>query len=151
MIIETALVTSTLLKKEVICQAITSTTKTAYYGISGLMSNNDFIFKDILEDLDLSEKIGIIDSLIKKLENTNISDTINLSLHGLHNIINKINNEIILINNQIKDHKQKWFSNIRPAEYLITVNKLKSHKKIMDERLDLLLKLINTDKNLSNN
>lgn len=148
--IETALIGS-LLGKEVICQTISNTTKSAYNGISGLMTNNDFIFKDILEKLDICEKVGLINSLMKQLENKDINDTINLSLHGLHNIIDKINKEIETINKQISDHKQKWFSSIRGAEYVKTVNKLVIHKRIMDERLDILLKLLNMDKNLINN
>jgi hypothetical protein len=139
--IETAIIT-TLFKKEMICQTITNTTKTAYNEITDLMSNKDFLFKSILEDLDLIEKIGIIDSLIKSLELDEINDTVNLSLHSLHNIIDKINNEISKINEEIINHNKKWFSSIRPSQYLSLVERLKIHKKIMDERLDLLLKLL---------
>jgi len=148
--IETAIIGS-LLGKEVICQTISNTTKSAYNGISGLMINNDFIFKNILEQLDICEKVGLINTLMKQLDNKDISDTINLSLHGLHNIIDKINKEIDLINLQIKEHKLKWLSSLRGAEYTKTVNKLVIHKKIMDERLDILLKLLNMDKKLINN
>ena len=140
--IETIVIGS-LLGREVVTQTISQTTKSVYYGVTGLMSNEHFLLKDVLEELDINPKISTINSLMSDIEKReNINDTVHLCLNHLHDIIAKINNEIVDINKEIELDKEKWFRYFRTPNYIKKVHNLRIHKRIMDERLELLIKMI---------
>ena len=144
---EAFLVTS-LLKKELIAQTIGESTKSIFHNI-GHVLDDEFKFKDLIEDLDLKSKIDIVNDIIK-MDNKDINDTIHKALHYVHEIIEKIKNEIEEINKDVKEHKKLWFHKYRTPIYLEKVNKLIKHNSILDKRIDLLIKVISIkDKNLN--
>lgn len=138
------IVISSILGKEVVTQTISESTKGLYHSISGLMSNNHFLFKELLEELDINSKIVFINTLIKDIKKLeHINESISLCLNQLNDIIRKINEEIIEITKNIEIDKTRWFNSFRNSSYISKVHNLKAHNNIMDYRLELLLKLIN--------
>ena len=147
--IETLIVGS-ILGREVISQSVTEVTKLTYSNLKTLLENDEFIFKNLLEELDINVKIQIIESIIRdldnnklnKLEGTKLSKPIHICLINLHNIIEKINKEIIQIKDKSKEQTQLWFSRFRSNPVIYLIENLKKHTKIMDNRLELLIKLL---------
>jgi len=138
----------TMIGKEMFAQALTESTKSIYSEIGFLLNYKDYNFKELLENLDINNKIEIITSLITDLEYDNkmYSDTCKKNIHSLIDIINKIKNEIKEIKNDIEQHEQKWFYKYRSNTYNNKINNLVNHTKIMENRLDIFIKIINLNK-----
>ena len=140
------IVTSSLIGREVFVQTISKTTKNIYSNINEVLSDEDFEFKKVLEKLDIKIKLDIIHSFIDNYINSNQevenNKTLNITVNHIVTILKKIENEIILINDEIKSHKQKWFYRIRPNNIKSLIDNLTLHLNLLDERFDLLLKII---------
>ena len=140
--IETMIVGS-LLGREVISKSVSEITSKTYNNIYNLLNNNEFIFKDLLEEMDITVKIQVIDKMITELDSKKgLSESIHICLINLHNIIEKINNEIIEIEKSINDFDKIWFKFLYTNPSLKLISNLRKHTKIMDERLDILVKLL---------
>ena len=140
--IESYLITN-LIGKELIGQAIHDSTKGIYGNLSTLM-NDEFTFKALLEAIDIVSKIDIVNSFMSVLDSKkNMSDVLHKALNYLHEITEKINKEISDIKKEIEIHKTLWFHNLRTPSYKVKIDNLVKHTKILDTRLDLIIKLIN--------
>ena len=139
------LIVSSLIKKELISQTISESTKNIVYNLGNLMKD-EFEFKNIIEELDLMSKIDIINSLINDIDSKNINDIIHKVIHYLHVIIDTIKQEIEEIKKEIKEHKELWFHNFRTANYKVKIERLIKHNQILDKRLDLFIKVYNIEK-----
>ena len=139
------LIVSSLIKKELISQTISESTKNIVYNLGNLMKD-EFEFKNIIEELDLMSKIDIINSLINDIDSKNINEIIHKVIHYLHMIIDTIKLEIEEINKDIKAHKELWFHNFRTANYKVKIERLIKHNQILDKRLDLFIKVYNIEK-----
>ena len=137
------LVISSILGREFISHTIGEATKSAYLGIGELLSNDNFQFKEILERLDIKLKIEIINDLFEKNKEVKVSKSVNTCFDNLNSIIKKINEEIKNINKEIEIHETKWFKNFRINNVLIKIENLKRHSSILDNRLNMLIKLLN--------
>ena len=140
--LETVLLGS-LLGREVVAKSISEITNKTYSNISILLNNDTFIFKEILEELDIKVKIQVIDKLISDLDNNkNLSEPIHVCLINLHNIIEKINDEILEINKKNEEYEKVWLKMIYTNPACKLIENLKKHTRIMDARLDMLVKLL---------
>lgn len=139
------LIVSSLIKKELISQTISESTKNIVYNLGNLMKD-EFEFKNIIEELDLMSKIDIINSLINDIDSKNINEIIHKVIHYLHMIIDLIKQEIEEIKKEIKEHKELWFHNFRTANYKVKIERLIKHNQILDKRLDLFIKVYNIEK-----
>ena len=141
------LVISSLLGNQVLNHTIGEATKSAYISIGDLLVNDKFHFKELLENLDIRLKIEIINDIISKYDrNIKLHDSVDICLKNLHLIIDKINKEINNINIEIDEHDKKWFKHFRGNNVILKINNLKRHSEIMDNRLKILMKLINIKK-----
>ena len=139
------LIVSSLIKKELISQTISESTKNIVYNLGNLMKD-EFEFKNIIEELDLMSKIDIINSLINDIDSKNINDIIHKVIHYLHMIIDTIKQEIEEIKKEIKEHKELWFHNFRTANYKAKIERLIKDNQILDKRLDLFINVYNIEK-----
>ena len=139
--IETVIISS-ILGREVASQAITETSKKILNGILGIMDTSHFILIDLLEELDIQHTINIINSIIKDIENKPNNNTIDICLNHLNEIVKKILDEIEIIKIEITKYEQLWFKSIRTPNYNKLIVKLKSHTKIINNRLNLLINLL---------
>jgi len=143
--IEPILVSSSLLLgKEMFTQTVTSTTRNIYTGIDKILLNDNLHFKEILEKLDINTKLDIIHTFIIDIHNNNklFNDTLNKSFKYLEESLKTIELNIECINNELEIHSSKWFSRWRTSNCLNLLDKLISNVKILDNRFDLLIKLI---------
>ena len=109
------------------------------------INNDSCFFKKTIEQLDLYNKLSIIDNFINiiphKYEN---NKSISPILQSLHDIIIQIYNELSEINGIIVHHKTKFFYSYRTPNYKSNINKIILYKSILDTRFDMLLKILNT-------
>jgi hypothetical protein len=101
--------------------------------------------KKTTDKIDLHNKLIIIDNFTKMIpKDLEKNKCISTSLESIHNIILQINNELGLINNIIENHSQKHFYYFRKHDYYTQLDNIVTYKKILDDRFDILLKLITT-------
>jgi len=131
-----------LLGKELFSSAVSKTSNNIYNGLDELRKYNHYNFDNLIEQLDIENKIKIIEAFIKTIEDKlTISESIKLSIKSILKIIEKINTEIAEINLEIINHKLKWFHNLRSPNIKDKIDNLVNHSIIFDKRIDLLLKL----------
>ena len=143
--IEPLLVTSSLLiGKEMFTQTITTTTKNIYNGIDKILLNDNVQFKKILDDLDITIKLDIIHTFILELHNDTklFNETVTKTFKYLEEILKTIEQEIENISSELINHNEKWFSRLRFSNCPIMLDKLIKHINILDNRFELLIKLI---------
>ena len=120
-------------------------TSTLLLSMVKTMVNDYKDFKNTIEKIDLNTKLNVIENFMniipKEYENIKCVST---SLNSLHEIVVKIHDELGKINNIIEEHKQKYFHYWRTPIYQIELDNIKKYKLILDERFEILLKLINT-------
>ena len=142
--IEPLIITSSFLfGREVLSQTVSVTTKSIYEGIDNILLNDNFQFKKTLENLDINVKLDIVNEFISDIDDKHITKTSMKMLKHLETILLLINKEIKNINIEIENHQLKWFSKLRYSECSTMIKNLVNHVKILDERFNLLLKLIN--------
>lgn len=133
-----------LLTNGVVSMAISDTS----YLLLGLVKDVIIEHPDIkktTDKIDLYNKLMIIDNFIKNIpKDLEKNECISLSLNSIHDIVVQINNELTLINKIIEEHTLKYFYYFRKFDYYKQLNNIVDYKKIMDERFDILLKLIST-------
>ena len=143
--IEPLLVSSSLLiGKEMFTQTITTTTKNIYNGIDKILLNDNLQFKELLEDLDITIKLDIINTFILDIHSNNkiFNESVSKTFKYLEEILKTIELEIENINNDIIKHNEKWFSKFRVSNSSYMLQKLVKHIQILDDRFELLIKLI---------
>ena len=143
--IEPLLITSSLfLGKEMFTTTVTNTTKNIYNGIEKIILNDNAHFKKILDNLDINTTLDIIHTFIIDVHNDKkiFNDTLTKIFNYLETILKTIETEIEHINLELDAHSKKWFYKYRTSNCEYLLNNLINHVKILDERFNLLIKLI---------
>jgi len=128
---------SELIGKEV----ISDTYKNINSSLTNIESFNEENVNQVIEELDINKKIGIVNSLFENIESEHDKTKI-LALNNLHDISNKIERELDEIHKDLEYTKTIYFSYFRSKPYFQKLKKLKVHSKILDNRLDIVLKLM---------
>ena len=131
-------------------ELLIQTVKTTSNGIIGTIkyissyNNIDItLLKKDLENIDLENKIIIINQFIEEIENTkNIKESIKSSIKSVHDILDKINIELESIKEDIEYHQTKYFNSWRTLCCDNKIENLKTHDSILNNRFDLLVKLL---------
>ena len=127
-------------------EVVSNTMKNIHEAINGIHNNDVPHIIELLEKLDLKKKIEITQSLFK--ENKNVkNDTLKIALNNLHEITIKIKKELEEINYDIEYSKTLYFQSFRTMPYVEKLDKLKNHNDLLDNRLDLTIKLLSSNKN----
>ena len=135
------LLTSEVVGKEV----ISGTAGNIYNLLSGINEFNLAHVNEILEELDLNKKIEIVESLFDNNKTDFTKKTYNLALNNLHEISQKIQDELETIKKDIEYTNTLYFKRFRSLSYLGSLKNLKKHSKILDERLNLVIRLSNIE------
>ena len=123
---------------------VTNTTKNIYNGIEKIILNDNAHFKKILDNLDINTTLDIINTFIIDVHNDKkiFNDTLTKIFNYLETILKTIENEIEHINLELDAHSKKWFYKYRTSNCEYLLNNLINHVKILDERFNLLIKII---------
>ena len=143
---EPIFITSFIFGKEVMTQTVTNSTRSILGGVSSILEDEDFTFKKILKDYDLTSKVSVINSYLNELSNNSVvfeKEAVKLAIKNILEVLEKISNEIKSIEDKIKVHKQLWFHRFRTPEYKTLLINLETDIRIMSERFDLLIKIKN--------
>ena len=137
---------SNLFSNQIISKAIINCTSNIYNIIVDLNINKDKHLKQLIEKLDVQAKTKCIESIILNLDGKLQSNTLNIILEQLHEIICKIREDLIQINKIFKNHNQKYFYYIRYIDTSLQTNNLTNHMSILEKRLDLFMKILTIEK-----
>ena len=138
----TGSIVGALVGNEVLTSTIRTSTSSIYTGLSSLMINPNFYFKNVLEELDIEAKLKVITKFIDNIKETTLQEHNKIALNSIYTIIHKIEAEITEINKEIHEHSKKWFNTFRRCNYTNQIDNLKKHVKIMDNRFDLYMKIV---------
>jgi len=135
--------TSEIVGKEIIGE----TSKGIFGLLSGINEFNIQYVNGILEELDIYKVVELVESLFYDAHREHHSfDFIPaqlLAYKNLHEINIKIKQELEELKKSIEDSKEFWFKSFRTPPYHKIIENLKRHKRILDRRLELLLRLQN--------
>jgi len=139
-------IATTILKDDLTHNAISKSVKLTYETFKNIISYNRQEVTNNLEEIDIMNQLQIVDALMNDIDkNKNIVNnytSIEVALKQLHEIVNKVHQELNTINEIIKYNESIWFPRFRAIDYNKNIQELKIHKKIMDGRLNLLIKLM---------
>ena len=109
--------------------------------------NDSCLFKKTITNIDLYNKLVVIDDFFNNLPHKyEKKKSIKSLLKSIHDIIVEIYNILGEINSIIINHKTKYFHTFRTPKYTKEISSLVLSTTILDQRFDLLLKIINTIK-----
>ena len=143
---------TTLVTSDMLIRTIGTTTSSIYsIGKMLLSSNGTFVDLSALErvekQLDLLETIKIYDLLIKEILEKNKdlidnSETLKESIHSIIEVLDGLNTLLKQIDKKVQEHKLKWFGYFRSLNFSLELEELKVQKHILDNRFDILQKII---------
>ena len=142
---------TTLVTSDVLIRTIGTTTSSIYTVGKMLLSDNRFVDLSCLErvekQLDLLETIKIYDLLIKEILEKNKdlvqdSETLKESVHSIIEVLDVLNKLLKQIDTKVQEHKLKWFGYFRSLNFSFELEELKVQKHILDNRFDILQKII---------
>ena len=144
-IIYTGQIVSSLIGNDLITRAISDSANTIYNLLYGLVELQDPLLERAIDELDVKAQIKCVESIIGNLPNKKISQSLSISLEQLHDIICRIREDLKQINNNFKLHQQKYFYYYRKMDNSIEISNLQRHKKILDQRLDMFMRIFTID------
>ena len=133
-------IVSALIGRQIMTQAITDASSSIYSTLTGLLYYSNDI-DNLLSELDLGNKIKILEQLTKELNNyKNKNTVVDMSLEHLHDMIIRIREDLKIIQKKLSNHKQKYFNKWRKVNCKKELANLTRHSNILDQRLELLFK-----------
>jgi hypothetical protein len=141
----TGQILSTLIGNDLMTKAISDSANTIYNLLYGLVEFQDPKLERTLEELDVKEQVRTVETLIRNLHKERISESINLCLEQLHEIICRIREDLKQISINMDIHKTKWLYSYRPVDNNVQITNLKKHKHILDQRLDMFMKVFRVE------
>ena len=138
------LTTGILLTSEIVSKDIISgTSMKIYNSLSGISEFDLEHVNQLLEELDLTKKIEIVESLFENNKYDISKKTYNMALNNLHEISEIISKELEDIYKDIEYTKTLYFRNFRTHKYMKHLDNLKKFSNILDKRLELVIRLSN--------
>jgi hypothetical protein len=97
-----------------------------------------------LEELDIVALLQTVEALVKDIsEETCFTDAaVGIALKNIIEIIDKIHQLLLNITEERNAHQQRWFAAWRTPQYTAKLEKLGVYKGILDDRVDLLIKIL---------
>lgn len=100
------------------------------------------VIKKELATVDLQYHITVIEELVKECEGKDLATSISKAIHGVSEILDKIDTELKYINDAIYDHEKKYFNRWRSFNCKYNINQIKAQKKLLDHRYKILIDLL---------
>lgn len=161
-LLTTGQIVSTLIGNDIMTKAISDSASTIYGLLYGFTDITDVELKSLMDNLDIREQVRTVESILQtmlpqinnKSKNAHhAGDTysqlpshpISISLEGLHEIICKIREDLKQIQHNIDEHKKTYMYYITKPNHRTQIHNLKLHKKILQERLDMFMKVLQVE------
>jgi len=145
------MVLSTIISGIVGQEIVTETSRSIFHSITNILSHEHPVINLILSELDIPAQIKLIKSIVSEVsESSNHSKTLELSLEQLDDIVKIVSKQISIIKEGITYHDTLWLNKWRTPAYEAEIKQLRRQKKIMNQRLDNLIKVIQISNQLSN-
>ncbi|ARF11394.1 hypothetical protein Klosneuvirus_1_251 [Klosneuvirus KNV1] len=148
-IIGTALITSPTVVASVGTNLIIGTIATTASSIGSLIkyltTNTSPGINDILTflaSIDLEFTIGIVEQVVKELDQENISESLNKAIIGVNEILTLIHQELTTVKAAIEEHNSKYFNGWRAFKWTGTLDNIKKHNEIFKHRYGILFELV---------
>jgi hypothetical protein len=143
----TVSVVASLIGKGVLAQAVYDTSNYLLGFARESVIDNHPVVSNVLEDLDIHASLDIVNAILKETpDNYEKHVSLHICIHHINDIIGKIQNLLKSINDEINNHQNKYFHYWRTPTYHNDINKLKKNKKILDERVDMFIKVLQIPK-----
>ena len=133
--------------QNILLKAVTDTSGKIYQILKEPLDIVHPNIKTTFEEIDIEMKLKIIETLIHSLSHP--TPPVKICLDYLSKTITEINKNISDIYQEVEYHKSKYLSNWRNPNYTNLLEILKTNTKVLDNRTEILLKLLNIN-NLNN-
>jgi hypothetical protein len=128
---------------------ITGTCTSIYSLIGNLITSNSVNIINSIMKLDLEMKVRILESLIHNLRLNKHSETLSLCLTSLKECLIMIENELLLINTNIKYNNSLWIlKSWRSYDFINNMAKINILNDMLDIRQNLFFNILQIDTEL---
>lgn len=127
--------------------AVTQTTHKIYKVVGLLISSGHEQVEKTLTVLDLPAKLKVLDAILEENKDSKFGGSIDLALMNVQDIVDKIHEELKLIEKAIEYHKTKYLNSWRSLGCDKNIERLVIQRKILDERFELFIKTLVLEKN----
>ena len=101
----------------------------------------------VLEDLDIDASMNVIKALLKETpDHYEKEGSLHICIHNLNDVVENIQDTLVRINEEVNFHETRWFNKMRTPRYGIDIDRLVRYKKILLERLDIFIQLLQIPK-----
>ena len=149
-IILTSQFVSSIIGKDLMTKAISDSANSIYNLLYGIVDYRDHSIDTIIDELDIQNKINIVEQLIEQIEEREITKLIMISLTGLHDIILNIREDLKQISTMITVHRDRYFYYWRSIDFTVQKKQLCKHVNILNSRLDMLMKILSISQHFQN-
>ena len=134
----------TLLQRDAVLRSIGATNSKLYEVLSDYMCGEVYI-KSKIEKLDITYKLEVIESYISEVSDAaHERPSIHKALTGIHEMCEKLHNELDEMLKKIKAHKQKYFYYLRSFDVSSDLANIEIHVHNLDHRFKMFLGLVTT-------
>jgi hypothetical protein len=93
--------------------------------------------------LDIEVVLSVVEALVREIpdEEAN-SEATSLCIKNIERVIVKIQEQLLEIHSETAYHKTKYFNGYRTLNLEKNLVQLRAQKKILDQRIDLLMKVL---------
>ena len=134
----------TLLQRDAVLRSSGATNSKLYEVLSDYMCGEVYI-KSKIEKLDITYKLEVIESYISEVSDTaHERPSIHKALTGIHEMCEKLHNELDEMLKKIKAHSQKYFYYLRSFDVSSDLANIEMHVYNLDHRFKMFLGLMTT-------
>ena len=134
----------TLLQRDAVLRSIGATNSKLYEVLSDYMCGEVYN-KSKIEKLDITYKLEVIESYISEVSDTaHERPSIHKALTGIHEMCEKLHNELDEMLKKIKAHSQKYFYYLRSFDVSSDLANIEMHVYNLDHRFKMFLGLMTT-------
>jgi hypothetical protein len=134
----------TLLQRDAVLRSIGATNSKLYEVLSDYMCGEVYI-KSKIEKLDITYKLEVIESYISEVSDAaHERPSIHKALTGIHEMCEKLHNELDEMLKKIKAHSQKYFYYLRSFDVSSDLANIEMHVYNLDHRFKMFLGLMTT-------
>ena len=137
---------SLFIGKEMASQTINKTSSSIITKLGNINEDYGSDCERLFADLDIKFKMEIMNAYISKINTTSLSiasEAITKCIEYIKELLIEIESEINSLQELKKSYSQQWFGNAYTSNtFMEGFNKIKKHVAILDQRFDILIKLL---------